>query len=151
MQENDTNSTNVVLDALENVKNNVKENVKTVKNTVETFTSEANIKQIKASVRKLVQDAQKDFSKLVDKDVAAAKKKFNAEKVLLDKEVKKQTLAAKKFIATQKKEVAALQARLEKLVGNTKKKAAPAKKATAKKATAKKVVKKATKKVAKKR
>jgi hypothetical protein len=148
MQENDTNSTNVVLDALENVKNNVKENVKTVKNTVGTFTSEANIKQIKASVRKLVQDAQKDFSKLVDKDVAAAKKKFNAEKVLLDKEVKKQTLAAKKFIATQKKEVAALQARLEKLVGTTKKnvKAAPVKKATAKK-----VVKKATKKVTKKR
>lgn len=146
MQENDTNSTNVVLDALENVKNNVKENVKTVKNTMETFTSEANIKQIKASVKKLVQDAQKDFSKLVDKDVAAAKKKFNAEKVLLDKEVKKQTLAAKKFIAAQKKEVAALQARLEKLVGNTKKKAAPAKKATAKK-----VVKKATKKVTKKR
>ncbi len=147
MQENDTNSTNVVLDALENVKNNVKENVKTVKNTVENLTSDANIKQIKASVRKLVQDAQKDFSKLVDKDVAAAKKKFNAEKVLLDKEVKKQTLAAKKFIATQKKEVAALQARLEKLVGNTKKKA----KAPAKKATAKKVVKKATKKVTKKR
>ena len=148
MQENDTNSTNVVLDALENVKKNVKENVKTVKNTVGTFTSEANIKQIKASVRKLVQDAQKDFSKLVDKDVAAAKKKFNAEKVLLDKEVKKQTLAAKKFIATQKKEVAALQARLEKLVGTTKKnvKAAPVKKATAKK-----VVKKATKKVTKKR
>ena len=148
MQENDTNSTNVVLDALENVKNNVKENVKTVKNTVENLTSDANIKQIKASVRKLVQDAQKDFSKLVDKDVAAAKKKFNAEKVLLDKEVKKQTLAAKKFIATQKKEVAALQSRLEKLVGATKKKA---KAAPAKKATAKKVVKKATKKVTKKR
>jgi len=148
MQENDTNSTNVVLDALENVKNNVKENVKTVKDTVGTLTSEANIKQIKASVKKLVQDAQKDFSKLVDKDVAAAKKKFNAEKVLLDKEVKKQTLAAKKFIATQKKEVAALQSRLEKLVGATKKKA---KAAPAKKATAKKVVKKATKKVAKKR
>lgn len=136
-----TNETNTVLGAIENVKKNVQDNVKTVKDTV------ANLGQFKGQVKAMVKEAQGEFAKLVNKDLATAKKKFAAEKILLEKEVKKQTLIAKKFIDAQKKEIASLQAKLEKIVAMKKK--APAKKATkkvAKKATAKK----ATKKVASK-
>lgn len=132
-----TNETNTVLGAIENVKKNVQDNVKTVKDTV------ANIGQFKGQVKAMVKEAQGEFAKLVNKDLAIAKKKFAAEKVLLEKEVKKQTLIAKKFIDAQKKEIATLQAKLEKIVAMKKK--APAKKATkkvAKKATAKKATKK---------
>lgn len=135
----DMDNTHPVMDALKNVKT-----------TVENFTSDKNIAQVKNTVKNMVKDAQKEFSALVSKDLANVKKKFAAEKASLDKEIKKQSTIAKKFIATQKKEVAALQARLEKLVA-MKKKMPAKKKTTAKKATAKKATaKRATKKTARK-
>ena len=131
MSENESQqSSNPVLGAIENVKSKV-----------ETLVSDVNVGQLKNQVKSLVKEAQADFTKLVNKDLAAAKKKIAAEKALLEKEVKKQSALAKKFIATQKKEIAALQSKLEKLVAAKKK--APAKKAPAKKAVAKKVTKKA--------
>ena len=143
------NNGNVVLEAIENVKKNVQQNVKNVKSTFETLVNDVNVNQIKSQLKKIVKDAQADLSKMVDRDISAAKKKIAAEKSSLEKEIKKQSVLAKKFIESQKKEVAALQAKLEKLV-----KKAPAKKATkkvAKKVTKKAPAKKATKKVTKKR
>ena len=97
---------NTVLDALKNVKT-----------TVEQFTSDKNLAQVKdtvkATVKVMVKDAQRDFAALVNKDLAVVKKKFAQERAQLDKELKKQTAAAKKFIATQKKEISALQSRLD--------------------------------------
>ncbi|MBY0515786.1 MAG: hypothetical protein K2P81_02680 [Bacteriovoracaceae bacterium] len=145
MSENETSGTNAVLGAIENVKKNVQANVKNVKSTVETLVHDVNVSQLKSQVKNLVKEAQKDFAKLVDRDIASAKKKFAAEKSGLEKEIKKQTLMAKKFIAVQKKEITALQTKLEKLVASKKK--SPAKK----KATKKVAVKKVTKKVAKKK
>jgi DNA polymerase III delta prime subunit len=135
----DTNETaHPVLDALKNVKT-----------TVENFTSDKNVAQVKATVKTMVKDAQKDFAALVNKDLAAVKKKFAKERSLLDKELKKQTDSAKKFIATQKKEISTLQARLEKLV-KAKKTGTVAKITTKKVVATRKTIKKATKKVARK-
>jgi hypothetical protein len=91
-----------------------------------------------------MKEAQKDWNKLVDRDLQDMKKKLQKEKA--EVEVK-----AKKFLDSHKKELNALQSKIDKLVKSAKNvKAAPAKKTTAKKATATKKV--ATKKkVAKKK
>lgn len=136
---NTTNNASTVLDALKNVKS-----------TVEQFTSDKNLAQVKDTVKEtvkvMVKDAQRDFAALVNKDLAVVKKKFAQERTQLEKELKKQTTAAKKFIDSQKKEIATLQTRLEKLV---KKNASGAKKA-AKKTVTRKTIKKATKKATRK-
>lgn len=134
MQENDSNS---VMDALKNVKT-----------TVENLATDKGVTQVKDTVKGLIKDAQKDFSALVNKDLALVKKKFAQERAMLDKELKKQSDAARKFIAAQKKEIAGLQAKLEKLVNSKK---GTAKKTTKKAPTTRKAVKKVTKKVARKR
>lgn len=137
---NGTNSNaSTVLDAIKNVKS-----------TVEQFTSDKNLSQVKdtvkATVKVMVKDAQRDFAALVNKDLAVVKKKFAQERTQLEKELKKQTAVAKKFIDAQKKEIATLQARLEKLV----KKTASGAKKGAKKPVTRKAIKKATKKATRK-
>lgn len=114
-----------------------------LKSNVQTFISDVNVAEIKASLNAKVKEAQKDWNKLVDRDLQDMKKKLQKEKA--EVEVK-----AKKFLYNHKKELNALQAKIDKLVKSAKKvKAPPAKKATTKKAIAKKVATK--KKAAKKK
>ncbi len=120
-----------------------------IKKNVETFIADVNVNELKESLNTMVKDAQKDFNKLVDKDLGNLKTKFQKEKSVLEKK-------AKKFYDNHKKEISALQNKFEKLVKKAEKKpaakaAAPAAKATKKKVNKKVVaVKKATKKVSKK-
>lgn len=114
-----------------------------IKKNVETFIADVNVNELKDSLNTMVKDAQKDFSNLVDKDLGALKTKFAKEKSILEKK-------AKKFYDGHKKEINALQAKFEKMVKNSGKKAAPkVAKAAAKVAPAKKKVAAAPKKVAK--
>jgi hypothetical protein len=119
-----------------------------IKKNVESFIADVNVNELKESLNTMVKDAQKDFNKLVDKDLGNLKSKFQKEKSVLEKK-------AKKFYDNHKKEISALQNKFEKLVKKAEKK--PAAKAAAKVATTKKKVnkkvvaaKKATKKVSKK-
>jgi vacuolar-type H+-ATPase subunit H len=120
-----------------------------IKKNVETFIADVNVNELKESLNTMVKDAQKDFNKLVDKDLGNLKSKFQKEKSVLEKK-------AKKFYDNHKKEISALQNKFDKLVKKAEKKpaakaAAPAAKATKKKVNKKVVaVKKATKKVSKK-
>ncbi len=120
-----------------------------IKKNVETFISDVNVNELKESLNTMVKDAQKDFNKLVDKDLGTLKAKFQKEKSVLEKK-------AQKFFDNHKKEISALQAKFDKLTKNANKKAAPKAAATAsaskKKITKKiaKVAKKTTKKAAKK-
>lgn len=108
----------------------VKKKLGEIKSNVETFISDIKVDDLKKSFTLMMKEAQRDFNKIVDQDLDKMKKKFQKEKVEIEKKTKK-------FIADQKKEISALQSKLEKLV-----KKAPGKK-TAKKA-AKKTAKKAT-------
>ena len=119
-----------------------------IKKNVESFIADVNVNELKESLNTMVKDAQKDFNKLVDKDLGNLKSKFQKEKSVLEKK-------AKKFYDNHKKEISALQNKFDKLVKKAEKK--PAAKAAAKVATTKKkvnkkvvAVKKATKKVSKK-
>ncbi len=135
MQETENNAGNPVMDALKNVRS-----------TVETFASEGNISQLKETVKSVVKDAQKEFSGMINRDLANVKKTFAQERAVLEKELKRQSASAKKFIAAQKKEIATLQGRLEKLV-KAKKAALGVGKTSKKKATKKVATRKAVKKV----
>lgn len=122
-----------------------------IKKNVETFISDVNVNDLKESLNTMVKDAQKDLSKLVDKDLGNLKSKYQKEKLVLEKK-------AKKFFENHKKEISALQAKFEKMVKNSGKKAAPKAAAAPAKATKKKVskkvatvAKKVTKKTAKKK
>jgi hypothetical protein len=119
-----------------------------IKKNVESFIADVNVNELKESLNTMVKDAQKDFNKLVDKDLGNLKSKFQKEKAVLEKK-------AKKFYDNHKKEISALQNKFEKMVKKAEKK--PASKAAPKVATTKKKVnkkvvaaKKATKKVSKK-
>lgn len=132
----------------ESKSHSVMDQIKKVKSNIENFAKEVDISQLQDSVKSVVKEAQKDFSKLVHKDLSDVKKKFEKEKAQIEKTLKsvmnKEMMHAKKFINDQKKEIAGLQSKLEKLVASKKKSAAPKK-------AAKKVVKKAVKKASKKR
>jgi hypothetical protein len=120
-----------------------------IKKNVETFIADVNVNELKDSLNTMVKDAQKDFNKLVDKDLGNLKAKFQKEKTLLEKK-------AKKFYENHKKEISALQTKFDKMVKKSAKKpaakAAAAPISTKKKVNKKvaKIAKKATKKVAKK-
>jgi ABC-type transporter Mla subunit MlaD len=122
----------------------VMDSLKKVKSNIESFAKEANISQLQDSVKSMVKEAQKDFSKLVNKDLVQMKKKFDKEKAQIEKTLSsvmtKEMASAKKFIAAQKKEINVLQNKLEKLVAAKKK--SPAKKKVAKKKASKKSAKK---------
>jgi translation initiation factor IF-2 len=134
---------------LQGQKEKVMGKINEIKKNVETFIADVNVNELKESLNTMVKDAQKDFNKLVDKDLGNLKSKFQKEKSVLEKK-------AKKFYDNHKKEISALQNKFEKLVKKAEKKpaakaAAPAAKATKKKVNKKVVaVKKATKKVSKK-
>jgi hypothetical protein len=114
-----------------------------LKSNVQTFINDVNVSEIKATLNAKVKEAQKDWNKLVDRDLQDMKKKLQKEKAEVE-------IKAKKFLDSHKKELNALQSKIDKLVKSAKKvKAAPAKKATTKKAITKKVASK--KKAAKKR
>lgn len=130
----------------EDTKTKVLGKINEIKENVQTFIKDVDVSEIKASLNAKVKEAQKDWNKLVDKDLADMKKKLQKEKAEVEKK-------AKQFLDGHKKELNALQAKLDKLVKSAKKvkpAAAPAKKATSKKAV-KKIAKKATKKAAKKK
>ncbi len=115
-----------------------------IKSNIETAIASVNVNELKDSLNTMVKDAQKDFNKLVDKDLGSLKVKFQKEKTVLEKK-------AKKFFDNHKKEISALQTKFEKLVKASAKKPAP--KAAAAAAPKKKVTKKVAKvakKVAKK-
>lgn len=138
MSEENTTST-------EDTKTKVLGKINEIKENVQTFIKDVDVSEIKATLNAKVKEAQKDWNKLVDKDLADMKKKLQKEKAEVEKK-------AKQFLDGHKKELNSLQARIDKLVKSAKKvKAAPAKKAPAKKATTKKVAKKATKKASKKK
>lgn len=113
-----------------------------LKTNVQTFINDVNVSEIKASLNAKMKEAQKDWNKLVDRDLQDMKKKLQKEKAEVE-------IKAKKFLDGHKKELHALQARIDKLVKSAKRVKAPAKKATTKKAIMKKVATK--KKVAKKK
>lgn len=127
---------------VEDTKTKVMGKINELKSNVQTFINDVNVQDIKASLNAMMKDAQKDWNKLVDRDLQDMKKKLQKEKA--EVEVK-----AKKFLDGHKKELNMLQAKIEKLVKSAKQVKAPAKKASAKKATAKKVATK--KKVSKKK
>jgi hypothetical protein len=118
-----------------------------LKSNVQTFINDVNVAEIKASLNAKVKEAQKDWNKLVDRDLQDMKKKLQKEKAEVE-------MKAKKFLQDHKKELNSLQAKIDKLVKSAKNvKSAPAKKTTAKKATSKKAIAKkvATKKKAAKK
>ena len=51
-----------------------------IKKNVETFIADVNVNELKDSLNTMVKDAQKDFNKLVDKDLGNLKSKFQKEK-----------------------------------------------------------------------
>lgn len=124
----------------EETKNKVMGKINEIKSNIETFISDVNVNDLKASVNLMVKDAQKDFNKLVDKDLDIVRKKLQKEKN--DFEAK-----ARKFLDGHKKEIASLQSKVEKLVKATQK--LSQKKSAAPKATAAGSKKKVLKKVAK--
>lgn len=125
----------------EDTKTKVMGKINELKSNVQTFINDVNVQDIKASFNAKMKEAQKDWNKLVDRDLQDMKKKLQKEKAEVE-------MKAKKFLDSHKKELNTLQAKIDKLVKSAKAVKAPAKKATAKKATAKKV---ATKKKVSKR
>lgn len=126
----------------EDTKAKVMGKINELKSNVQTFINDVNVQDIKASLNSMMKEAQKDWNKLVDRDLQDMKKKLQKEKTEVEAK-------AKKFLDGHKKELNMLQAKIDKLVKSAKQVKAPAKKATAKKATAKKVATK--KKVSKKK
>ena len=123
-------------------KEKVMDKINEIKKNVETFISDVNVNELKDSLNTMVKDAQKDFNKLVDKDLGSLKTKFQKEKSVLEKK-------AKKFFDNHKKEISALQNKFDKLVKKTGKKPAPKVAAAATASTAKKKVTKKVTKIAK--
>ncbi len=96
----------------EETKNKVIGKINKIKANIETFISDVNVGDLKASINLLVKDAQEDFNRLVDKDVDAVRKRLKKEKEDLEGK-------ARKFLKAQKKEFKALQEKLDTLVKAT--------------------------------
>ena len=125
----------------EDTKTKVMGKINEIKSNVQTFINDVNVTEIKATLNAKMKEAQKDWNKLVDRDLQDMKKKLQKEKAEVEAK-------AKKFLDSHKKELNSLQAKLDKLVKSAKSLKAPAKKTTTKKAITKKVIAKkvATKK-----
>lgn len=130
----------------EDTKAKVMGKINEIKSNIETFISDVNVNELKSSFNLMMKDAQKDFSKLVDKDLEVVKKKLQKEKA--DFEVK-----AKKFLESHKKELETLQAKFDKFVKATSKLKAKKGPAVSKDAptSKKKVIKKVAKASSEKR
>lgn len=119
----------------EDTKNKIKGKFNEIKSNIETFISDVNVTELKASFNTMVKDAQRDFNKILDKDLDVVKKKLQKEKE--DIEIK-----AKKFLENHKKELDSLQVKFDKLVRATKGKAKEAAAPTMKKKAVRKAAKK---------
>jgi hypothetical protein len=96
-----------------------------IKSNVDKFIKENHVDELQTSIKKMVHDAKKDLSKVVDKDVAKVKAKVLKEaqtlEKLLDSTVKKEVHKAKTFLTAQKKEIVGLQKKINSLVKGKKK------------------------------
>jgi hypothetical protein len=93
-------------------KNRVIGKINEIKSNIETFISDVNVNDLKSSFNLMVKDAQKDFHKLMEKDLENLKKKLQTEKSEFESK-------AKKFLDGHKKELAVLQSKIDKLVKST--------------------------------
>jgi len=93
-------------------KNRVIGKINEIKSNIETFISDVNVNDLKSSFNLMVKDAQKDFHKLMEKDLENLKKKLQTEKSEFENK-------AKKFLDGHKKELAVLQSKIDKLVKST--------------------------------
>ncbi|MFP5386345.1 MAG: hypothetical protein ACLGHN_09725 [Bacteriovoracia bacterium] len=122
----------------EDKKKKVIDKINEIRANIESFIADVNINELKSSFNTMIKDAQKDINNLVDRDLENVKKKLQKEKVDLESK-------AKKFLEKQKKELATLQAKFDKLVKATSKlkgkKPAPTKPAPSKQSVKKKVAK----------
>jgi hypothetical protein len=109
-----------------------------LKSNIENLISQVKVAEVKNSINAMVKDAQKDFNKLVDKDLEVVKNKLIKEKADIEKK-------AKKFFDNHKKELNSLQAKVEKLIKANSKKKPVAKVAATSAQKVKKIAKKARK------
>jgi hypothetical protein len=93
----------------EETKNKVMGKINQIKSNIETFISDVNVSELKASLNVIMKDAQKDISQLVEKDLETVRTRLQKEKE--DFETK-----AKKFLDGHKRELATLQDKFDKLV-----------------------------------
>lgn len=135
-----TDATDTLQDRASTTKKKVVSKLNALKKNVEDYVSHVDVNGLKASLNSHVKNAQKDFNRIVNKDLEVLKKKLQKEKLDVEKK-------AKKFLDGHKKELNALQTRFEKLLkASTKLKAKAPVKARATKKVAKKAAKKVTKK-----
>lgn len=128
-------------------KNKVIGKINEIKTNINTFISDVNVNELKSTLNVKMKDAQKDISKLVEKDLETVISRLKKERN--DFESK-----AKKFIDGHKKELALLQEKFDKLVkaaNQLKKPRTTAKKASKAPTSRKKVIKKAATKANAKR
>ena len=125
---------------MSDTKNKVIGKINEIKTNINSFIADVDVNELKSSINVMMKDAQKDISKLVEKDLETVLSRLKKERS--DFESK-----AKKFIDGHKKELATLQEKFDKLVKATSKLKKP--KSTSKKASSdvptsrKKVIKKA--------
>lgn len=93
----------------EETKNKVMGKINEIKTNIETFISDVNVNELKTSFNTMVKDAQKDFNKLVEKDLESVRGKLQKEKNDIEKK-------AKKFLDGHKKELNVLQGKIDKLM-----------------------------------
>lgn len=130
----------------EETKNKVMGKINEIKSNIESFISDVNVHELKASFNNMVKDAQKDFNKLVEKDIESVRSKLQKEKADIEKK-------AKKFLDGHKKELSSLQGKIDKLMkaaGKLKKKSTVTVKSSSAPTTKKKVMKKVAKATPKK-
>jgi hypothetical protein len=70
-------------------KNRVIGKINEIKSNIETFISDVNVNDLKSSFNLMVKDAQKDFHKLMEKDLENLKKKLQTEKSEFENKAKK--------------------------------------------------------------
>ena len=125
---------------MSDTKNKVIGKINEIKTNFNSFIADVDVNELKSSINVMMKDAQKDISKLVEKDIETVLSRLKKERS--DFESK-----AKKFIDSHKKELATLQEKFDKLVKATSKLKKP--RSTSKKTSSdaptsrKKVIKKA--------
>ncbi len=116
-----------------------------IKSELQALKVKTTLGDAQKKVEKLIKRAEKDFKKLIESNIPDVMKKFQQEKVqievMVDKIIKEEIAKAKKFVASQKKELSKLQKKLEGVLKSKKgktKKVAKKKTATKKKTVSKK-------------
>ena len=83
-----------------------------IKSNIETFIADVNFTDLKSNINLLMKDAQRDFNKLINRDLDTVKRKLQKEKEEFEAK-------AKKFLEAQKKEITQLQVKLDRLLKAT--------------------------------